>query len=444
MAMTGLKILKLLPQTNCKECGSNTCLAFAVKLAAKKVDLSECPYASDEAKEVLGAAAEAPVRKVALGGEKDLTLGEETVLYRHEKTFVSPTALAVAVRDTDDPDAIDATLRDVADYEMERVGETHGVDMLAVVHAGDDADAFVELARKAWETAGKPLVLRSRDAEALTRAAEAVQGSHSLLAGATPETADALREVADKHGHALAVTADDLDGLVAVTARLKEAGFDDIVLDFRTHSLAERFQTNTIARRMAISQSYKPLGYPSLHVASGTELDALVDAVTEISKYGGICVLPEFDPALMASLLTLRLNIFTDPQKPTQVEPKLYPLGEPGADSPVFLTTNFSLTYFLVGGEIENAGLSAWLLVPECEGMSVLTAWAAGKLSGATVGKFAKEIGLEEQVSTRELIIPGYVSQISGDIEEAMPGWSATVGPQEAADLESFIEARVG
>jgi acetyl-CoA decarbonylase/synthase complex subunit gamma len=168
-----------------------------------------------------------------------------------------------------------------------------------------------------------------------------------------------------------------------------------------------------------------------------------VEAVTEIDKYGGICVLPRFDAAQIATLMTLRLNIFTDPQKPIQVEPKLYSVGEPGPDSPIFLTTNFSLTYFVVSGEIENAGISAWLVVPECEGMSVLTAWAAGKLSGASVAQFCREIALEERVRRREIVIPGYVAQISGELEENLPGWTVVVGPQEASELDVFIKARV-
>jgi acetyl-CoA decarbonylase/synthase complex subunit gamma len=166
-------------------------------------------------------------------------------------------------------------------------------------------------------------------------------------------------------------------------------------------------------------------------------------AVTEIDKYGGICVLPSFDAAQLASLMTLRMNIYTDPQKPIQVEPNVYPVGDPGPDSPVFLTTNFSLTYFIVSGEIENSGTSAWLVVPECEGMSVLTAWAAGKLSGESVARFIKEVGLEQRIKRREIVIPGYVSQISGELEEGLPGWKVLVGPQEAADIESFVNARL-
>jgi len=444
MALTGLQIQKLLPKTNCKECGVNTCLAFAMKLAARKAEIADCPYASDEAIKVLSEAYEPPVKGVQLGAAKGLRLGEETVLYRHEKTFVNQTLLAVNINDTDDQGIIEDTLRAVKEYTVERVGEVIDLDMVAVTHLGGDGDAFVDLAVRAWREVGKPLVLRCSDPAVLRRAAEAVSGSHSVLASATPDTADELVAVAKEHGHALALTAPDLDQLAATAGRLKGGGFNDLIGVFETHSLAERFQTNSIARRAAIKGNYKPLGLPFLRFVDEAGLVAgTVEAVNEIAKYGGICVLPAFDAAQIASLITLRLNIFTDPQKPIQVEPKVYPIGEPDADSPVFLTTNFSLTYFIVGGEIENSGLNAWLVVPECEGMSVLTAWAAGKFSGATVAKFCKEIGLEEQVNRREIIIPGYVAQISGDLEESLPGWSVLVGPQEASDIESFIKTRL-
>ncbi|MBT3287691.1 MAG: acetyl-CoA decarbonylase/synthase complex subunit gamma [Victivallales bacterium] len=444
MALTGLKIQKLLPRTNCKECGSNTCLAFAMRLAAKKADLSECPYASDEAKEILGAASEPPVKGVALGPEKGLKLGEETVLYRHEKTFVNQTALAINVTDTDPAEQVDATLASIRDYVQERVGEELTIDLVAVTQAGTDTDAFVALAKKAWETTGRPLVLRSANADALVAAAAAVKGSGSLLSAATAETADQLREAAVENGHALAVTAPDLDQLVVLTTDLKKAGMNDLVMQFQTSSLAERFQTNSIARRAALKDNYKPLGYPTLcFIPASDLLTETVEATNEISKYGGICVLPSLDKAQLTALMTLRLNLYTDPQKPIQVEPKLYPIGEPTAASPVFVTTNFSLTYFIVSGEIENSGLSAWLLVPECEGMSVLTAWAAGKFSGASIAKFAKELDLAGQLTSRTLVIPGYVAQVSGELEEGLPGWEVLVGPQEAGDLESFIKARL-
>jgi acetyl-CoA decarbonylase/synthase complex subunit gamma len=441
MALTGLQIQKLLPKTNCKECGSNTCLAFAMKLASKKAELSLCPYASEEAKAVLGAASEPPVKEISLGADKALKLGAETCLYRHEKTFVNQTALAVNVNDTDSPEAATATLNAVRDYELERVGELLCIEMICVTQLGDDTAVFVELVRQAAAT-GKPLVVRSLRVDALLAAAE-VATPGSVLASATAESAEALVAVAKTCGHALAVTGSDLNAIVAMTASIKEGGFNDLVLDYQTHSLVERVATNSIGRAEALRRNYKPLGYPSLRVIDATDpLDAMVEATTEICKYGGICVLPVFDPALLSGIMTLRQNIFTDPQKPIQVEPKLYPIGEPDENSPVFITTNFSLTYFIVSGEIENAGLSAWLVIPECEGMSVLTAWAAGKFSGDSIAKFCKEIELESKVKTRTLSIPGYVAQISGELEEAMPGWEILVGPQEAADLESYIMAR--
>lgn len=444
MALTGLQIQKLLPKTNCKECGCNTCLAFAMKLAGKKADLAECPYASDEAKQVLGAAAEAPVHGIALGADGALKLGEETVLYRHERTFVHQPALAVNVNDTDDAASVDATLQSVAGYLLERVGEQIRLDMTCVTQRSDDVRAFVTLAEKAWRTAGKPLVLRSGNTDALRSAAVAVMSSHSVICCPTPEAAETLWPVAKENEHALAITAPTLDELVELADRIKAAGFNNLLLNFAALSQAEQFQVNSIARRAAIKDSFKPLGYPSVRfIGEGDEFDATVEAATEIAKYGGLIVLPQFDAAQVAALMTLRMNIYTDPQKPIQVEPKLYPVGEPTPDSPVFVTTNFSLTYFIVSGEIENSGVSAWLLVPECEGMSVLTAWAAGKFSGQSIAKFAREVGLEDQVASRRMIIPGYVAQISGELEEGLPGWEVLVGPPEAADLESFVKARL-
>ncbi len=445
MALSGLKIQKLLPRTNCKECGSNTCLAFAMKLAAKKAELAACPYASDEAKRVLGAAAEPPVRGVKLGPDGGLKLGEETVLYRHERSFVSPTALAVDLDETLPEAQIEATLAAIRDYAIDRVGDVYGVDMVSITQRGSRPEQFVALAKRAWERCGKPLVLRSADPQALTRAALAVKGSGSLIAGVTDDNADALWPVAQQSGHALGVTAADLDGLVVLTRRLLEAGCQDLIMELPSLSLAERLQLASIARRAALEGGVKPLGLPHIAFLEGDDLlDLAVTATTEICKYGGIVVLPRFDASLLAAMLTLRLNIFTDPQKPIQVEPGLYPIVEPGPDSPVFVTTNFSLTYFLVSGELENSGLSAWLLVPECEGMSVLTAWAAGKFSGAHIARFAKSIEIEDKVQGRTIVIPGLVAQISGELEETMPGWQVLVGPQQAADLEGFIKTRFG
>ena len=436
MALNGLEIQKLLPRTNCKECGSNTCLAFAMKLAAKKANLSECPYASDEAKRILGADSEPPVKAVRVGEAK---IGEETVLYRHEKTFVNRTLIAVNI-DCGDEGA-EETLQKIRDYCLERVGEVLTVNCVAVTQKKGDAADCAALAKKANELTGLPVILRADEASA-ELAAPALKGTGSILCGVNEQNADKLAALARENGLILAVGAADMDGVVSLITLLKAKDFNDFLIEFATHSLAEQFATNTIARRAAIKDKVKALGYAALRfIEGGDPFHATAQAVTEIEKYGGVIVLPYFDPAQLAVLMTLRQNIFTDPQKPIQVEPKLYAIGEPDKDSPVFVTTNFSLTYFIVSGEIENSGVSAHLVIPECEGMSVLTAWAAGKFNGAQIAKAVKEYGLEESVDTRRIVIPGYVSQISGELEENLPGWKVLVGPQDAGDIKSFVKA---
>ena len=437
MALNGLEIQKLLPKTNCKECGSNTCLAFAMKLAARKASLDECPYASDEAKKVLGADSEPPVRPVKIGACK---LGEETVLYRHEKTFVNKPLLAVNIRENDAQ--FMEICSQIKEYRLERVGESLTVNCLAVTQEGLDPDHYAAQVQSAFQATGLPIIIRTLNAESAAAAAGILTGTHSVLSGVNAENAPAMLELARKNQMVLAVTAASLDEIISLTSSLKSQGFNDLLIQYPSESPAVQLQINTIARRSAIKDKFKPLGYAGLRFIETQDIfAATVQAVTEIEKYGGIIVLPGFDRAQMAVLMTLRLNIFTDPQKPIQVEPRIYAIGEPDRNSPVFVTTNFSLTYFLVSGEIENSGISAYLVVPECEGMSVLTAWAAGKFSGSHIARTVKEMGLESMTDTRKIVIPGYVSQISGELEENLPGWKVLVGPQEAGDLENFIQS---
>jgi acetyl-CoA decarbonylase/synthase, CODH/ACS complex subunit gamma len=445
MALTGLQIQKLLPKTNCKECGCSTCLAFAMKLAAKKAELKECPYVSEEAKATLGAAAEPPVKTVTLGAETAaFKAGGETVMYRHEKTFVNQTGLGLTVDDTMDEAALKKTVQEFAAYKLERVGELLKPDVISVACKSGSQDKFLAVLEKVAALWDRALVVRSDNPVILAAATGKLKGKRVLLASATAATAEQLCDVAQQNGAALAVTADNFDELFATVSKLQEKKFRDIFIELRSDSLSEHVQNNTVMRRAALKNALKPLGCPVLnYIDTGNEMDDAIEAGIDIAKYGGLVVLPKFDPAVFMPLMTLRQNIYTDPQKPIQVEPKVYAIGEPKADSPVFVTTNFSLTYFIVSGEIENSGTSAWLVVPECEGMSVLTAWAAGKFSGATIAKFVKAVGLENSVTTREIVIPGYVAQISGELEEGLPGWKVLVGPQEASDIESFIKARL-
>jgi acetyl-CoA decarbonylase/synthase complex subunit gamma len=445
MAMTGLQIQKLLPKTNCKECGCNTCLAFAMKLAAKKASLSECPYASEEAKAVLGAAAEPPIRMVTIGeGEHVLKAGGETVLFRHEKTFVNGTGIGLAVDDAMDDAELDRRVSELRDYHLERAGETLRPDLLSIACKSGSSQRFLAAVDRVASLWPRAIAVRTDDAAMLRAAAEKLRGRRPLLASATPATVDELGKVAKEAGASLAVAADNFNDLVAMVTRLtgeENGGFRDIFLELRADSLCEHYQNNAIIRREALKSGLKALGYPILHyVDTGDPLDDAVEAGVAVAKYTSVVVLPSLEPADLAPLLTLRQNIFTDPQKPIQVEPKIYPIGEPDENSPTFVTTNFSLTYFIVSGEIETSGISAWLVVPECEGLSVLTAWAAGKFGGAKIGTFVKASGLEQRIKCRKVVIPGYVAQISGELEEALPGWEVIVGPQEAADIESFVK----
>ena len=440
--LTGLAIQKLLPKTNCKECGSNTCMAFAMKLAAKKVNLSLCPYVSEEAKKIIGAASEPPVKSIRLGAHQELKLGEETVLYRHEKKFVNRTAIAININDTDSTESVNTILRSIQEYCLERAGQVIKIDMISVSNIDSDSTGtkFLSMIQKVWEITHLPLVLKSQNPDLLAKAAEIVTGSHSIIASATLESMNYLKSVAKKYGHSLVLEESDLNKLVEMSSALKKEGFTNIILNFQPQTISESFMINTIIRRAAITNEVKDLGYPTLNfIQTNSPIENLLMTLTEIAKYGGVCVLPTFDKAQLITLLTLRMGIYTDPQKPIQVEPKIYPIGEPTKDSLVFVTTNFSLTFFIVSGEIENSGINAWLIIPECEGMSVLTAWAAGKFNAGTISKFIKEINLEEQINTREIIIPGYVAQISGELDELLPNWTIRVGPNDASDIESYI-----
>ena len=437
MALTGLQIQKLLPKTNCKECGSNTCLAFAMKLAAKKAELSECPYASDEAKKVLGAASEPPVKNVAIGEAK---LGGETVLYRHEKTFVNQPVFAVNVNDTD-ADGQDV-IKQAKEYVLERVGEVLRMGAVAVTQTQEDDAAFLKLVQ-AVASAGLPVIIRALNEASAARAAEIAKEHGGVLYGANQDNADAFVKLAQENSLVLAVCGENLDEIASTTAKIKEGGFNELMIDIPAKSPAQEFQLNTIARRAAFA-NFKPMGYTSIRfIEDGDLFKVSQQAVNEICKYGGLLVFPKMDIAVISSMMTLRQNIYTDPQKPIQVEPGVYKIGEPDENYYVFVTTNFSLTYFLVSGEIENCGISGWLLIPECEGLSVLTAWAAGKFSGDQIAKFLKEQEIFETQKNKTIIIPGYVAQISGELQEGLPGWKVMVGAQEAGDIEGYVKANL-
>lgn len=441
MALTGLDIFKMLPRTNCGECGIPTCMAFAMKLAAKNAELSACPYASDEAKEKIGAASRPPIRLVKIGpAEQETAVGNETVMFRHEKTFVHGTAIAVAFSDQQAATDLADLSEKVKGYCLERVGERLILDLVLVENISGSVETFAA-AVKTVSASGRGIVLKSANPGALEAALQGLEGARPLLHCATEANADQMAALAIKHKASLVAQAPTLDALAALTARLAKLGVEDLILEIPHDNIAAAVQNNTLIRKAALKNAFAPLGYPLINFVTGEDLpDLVADASTLICKYASILVVDTLAYQALLPMMVLRQNVFTDPQKPVQVEPKVYQVGDPNENSPVLVTTNFSLTYFIVSGEIENSGIGCHLAIVETEGMSVLTGWAAGKFTGEKIAAFIKSSGLEEQVKTRRLVIPGYVAQISGEIEEGLKGWQVVVGPGEAADLGQFLK----
>jgi acetyl-CoA decarbonylase/synthase complex subunit gamma len=441
--LTGMDIFKLLPKTNCGDCGVATCMAFAMKLAQKNAELSQCPFASDEAKRVIGAASEPPMRLVKVGsGDRTVCIGAETVMFRHDKTFVHQTALAYLVRDTLEIAEIERQASECEAYTIVRVGETLRVDMICVENASNDERRFVSAVAAVAGTFSGGIILKSDSARALVTSATALKDRVPLLHGITKENITELSAFCLDAKLPVCVRGATIDEAFGLTQDLAAKGMRDLVIDVPAENPSALIQQNTVMRKAALASSVKPMGYPLINfVTNRSSLEETVaDASSMICKYASVLVIDALDKEALLPLLMLRQNIYTDPQKPIQVDPGIYRIGEASADSPFVVTTNFSLTYFIVSGELENAGVPVNLVIVDCEGMSVLTAWAARKFNGEKIGAFLKSKDVDKQYSARKIVIPGYVASISGDLEEAMPGWEVMVGPQEASDIAPYMK----
>ncbi len=439
MALSGIQIYKKLPQTNCKDCGFPTCLAFAMKLAAKQVELSLCPHVSEESAAELSEAAAPPVRPITLSANgHSFKAGNEVVLFRHEKKFFSPAGLFLRVYDNETADAIREKVKAVDAYTVDYVGIELKLDGIAVQAAGGAFAAAVSAVR---DVSQLPLILIAPPAD-LKTVLPTLEDGKVLIAYATEDNWQEMAALAKEHNASLAIEADTLDEMAALSEKVSEAGVKDIVLAPTQRGLLGTLTANTTARRMALKQTYRSLGYPILNIpgdAPTAEMETML-AAQAIGKYGGFIVIDHFQPETAYPLLVLRQNIYTDPQKPIQVQPGLYEINDPGPEAPVLVTTNFSITYFSVANEVESAGLPAWLLVCDAEGMSVLTAWAAGKFDAERIAKDVKRFGVPEKVNAKRLVLPGHVAVLSGEVEEELPGWEVRVGPREAVDLPVFMK----
>jgi acetyl-CoA decarbonylase/synthase complex subunit gamma len=443
MALTGIQIYKLLPQTNCKECGYPTCLAFAMKLSAKQVELSACPYVTPAAKTQLAESAAPPIRLVAIKSDGyEAKAGNEVVLFRHDKTFYNRPGLFIRVYDNQAADAIKSLVSEVTAYAVNYVGMDLTVDGFAVASLSGDANAFAATIQAVRSASKRPIILMTRDVNIAKAGLRALQGETPLIYGADAKNWESFADLAKESKSGLGIVAGSLAEMAELTEKIKAKGVEDLVIDPGGRDLGSGLALSTTIRRLAIKKNFRALGFPMITFpgdAGDPGMEA-IHAAQAITKYAGFIVLDHFNPAMIYPLLVLRQNIYTDPQKPIQVQPGIYEINAPKPEDPVLVTTNFSITYFSVANEVEGSGLPAWLLVTDAEGMSVLTAWAAGKFDAERIAKAIKGFNVADKVSRKRVVLPGHVAVLSGELEGELPDWEIRVGPREAVDLPAFMK----
>lgn len=438
---TALEIFQKLPKTNCGDCGFPTCLAFAMQLANKKISLDKCPHISEEAKQFLEASAAPPIRLVKIGsGDHVVEVGDETELFRHEKKFFHPTAFVLLIDDTASPEDRKQKVAHLKNLTFDRVGQIMGMDMVGVKATSNDPATFATVVQEVASQTDLPLLLVSENPDVMAEGAKAVADRKPLLHAATPENYERMAAVAKENGCSLVVReTTSLDGLAELVEKVKAAGVEDLLLDFGPANMGDMLRNLTIIRRLAVKKKFRPFGYPTFVLAEGATEDAGIITALGTMKYASVIAFDEAEIPMMYPLLTLRQNIFTDPQKPIQVKPGIYEIGSPTPESPVLITTNFSLTYFTVSGDIETSKVPSYLLVADSEGLSVMTAFAADKFNAEIAADLVKETGIEEKVSQKKLIIPGQVSRMSGKLQEKS-GWDIVVGPRDSSGLPKFLK----
>ena len=441
MALTGLEIFKLLPKKNCKECAQPTCLAFAMALASSKTSLDKCPYVSDEAKETLGGAAAPPIKQIKIGkGDKERIIGDEVVLFRHDKAFYNPTCIAVEISDILTGDELYAKIDKVNGLVFERVGQKVSIDLVAVRNDSGNADVYADAVKKIAEKSAFALVLISDSSSALEKALEVSSSTNPLIYAATEDNYEKMVQLAKKFSCPLVVKGNGLEATAALVEKVS-ADYKEIVIDVGTRQLSQALAEITQTRRLSTKKKFRPFGYPVIaFTESSTPTDEVVEASVYIAKYASVIVLKADEKSQILPLMAWRMNLYTDPQKPSQVEPKIYEIGAVTKDSPVYVTTNFSLTYYTVEGEISASKVPSYIIACPTDGTSVLTAWAAGKFNGEKIAEFLKVCEIENVVSHKNLVIPGYVAVIKGSLEEKS-GWNVKVGPAEASGLPAFAKA---
>jgi acetyl-CoA decarbonylase/synthase complex subunit gamma len=414
-----------------------------MKLAAKQVELSACPYVTPEAKTQLAESAAPPIRLVALKSDGyEVKAGNEVVLFRHDKTFYNKPGLFIRLYDNQPADVIKTQVTEADAYMVNYVGMDLSVDGFAVASTSGDANAFKAAVQAVRAASKRPVILMTRDPNVAKAGLMALQGETPLLYGADGTNWEAFADLAKENKTSLGVVAGSLAEMADLTEKIKAKGVEDLIIDPGGRDLGSGLALGTTIRRLAVKKNFRALGFPVITFPGDVGDPGLeaVHAAQAITKYAGFIVLDHFSPATVYPLLVLRQNIYTDPQKPIQVQPGIYEINAPKPESPVLVTTNFSITYFSVANEVEGSGLPAWLLVTDAEGMSVLTAWAAGKFDAERIAKAVKGFNVADKVSRKRIVLPGHVAVLSGELEGELPDWEIRVGPREAVDLPAFMK----
>jgi acetyl-CoA decarbonylase/synthase complex subunit gamma len=443
MALKGAEIMKRLPKTNCKECGYATCFAFAMKLATGGAKLEDCPYLAPEVKAELEAAMTPPIKRVTIGvGENALVIGEEEVMFRHEKTFFHEPGIAILISDKETDSDIEKKITDIKEFHFERIGKELKINLLALSFESGDKTQFETLVKKAYETTDFALILICNNIDVLFSAAALCADRKPLVYPITKENIDLaipkLKELPTPAG----VEGESIEEIVSLTSTLKEAGLEEIVLDPGSKNVREGIRDQTLIRRAALKKGFRPLGYPTITFPCFMYQDKFKEALAAaafITKYAGIIVISQTDKHFLFPLLVHRFNIYTDPRRPMTVEEKVYEISEPNEYSPILISTNYALDFFIVSGAIEEANIPAYLCIKDTGGIGVMAAWTSGKFNGEAIADFFNKYGIENKVKHRKLIIPGVAKKLKDELEEELPDWEIIFGPIEGSDIPKFL-----
>lgn len=447
MPVAGSEIVKMLPgKRPCKDCGFPTCFAFAMKLASGGATVDKCPYLSEEVKAKLLDLLAPPIKLVTIGsGENAVKIGNEEVIYRHERTFVHKPGVALLISDKENSAKIEEKIKKIKELQFPWVGVNLNADILALHFESGDKDKFLALVKKVYDSTDLGMVLISEDMDALFDARDICADRHPLLYPITKENVDEAIPKIKANLTPVGLRGGSIEDLVPLTTKLKDAGIEELVLDPGSKNLLEAIRDQTFIRKAALKQGFKPLGYPTIAFTCFMVKDGLKEILAGsafINKWASIIVISDFDQYSLLPLLVQRLNIYTDPRFPMAVEQKYYEVGEPDESSPVLVTSNWALTYFLVSSAVEATKVPAYVCVKDAEGLGVLTAWAAGKFSGDSVGAFIKKCGIGDKVKHRKIVIPGKVARIKGELEDALNlEWEVIVGPRETTGIAAFLPA---